>query len=109
MAELKTQDEIREQVRERYAAAAFDATPPLAAAAAFAAARVTAARPGQAASIAAALAPLLGEDSWRRRIAAVDALAELGPAGFALLERTRGDKHAVVRAAAIGALAKKPL
>ena len=32
----------------------------------------------------------------------------LGPAGVALLERTRADKHAVVRAAALDALAKKP-
>ena len=82
--------------------------PALAAAAAFAAARVTAARPGQAAAIAAALAPLLGDDSWRRRMAAVDALAGVGSAGVALLERTRADKHAVVRAAALDALAKKP-
>jgi len=92
----------------RIAAAAFDASPSLAAAAAFAAARVSAARPTQAAAIAAALGPVLGDDSWRRRIAAVDALAGVGPAGVALLERTRGDRHAVVRAAAVDALAKKP-
>jgi HEAT repeat protein len=92
----------------RIAAAAFDAAPVNAAAAAFAAARVTAVRPSQATAIAAALAPVLGDDSWRRRMAAVDALAEVGPAGVALLERTRADKHAVVRAAAVDALAKKP-
>jgi hypothetical protein len=40
-------------------------------------------------------------------MAAVDALAALGPAGVALLERTRADKHAVVRAAAVEALARK--
>jgi len=91
----------------RIAAAAFDASAPLANAAAFAAARVTATRPAQAPAIAAALAPVLGDESWRRRIAAVDALAGLGPAGAALLERTRADKHAVVRAAAVDALAKK--
>jgi tetratricopeptide (TPR) repeat protein len=92
----------------RIAAAAFDAAPALAAAAAFAASRVAAARPGQAPAIAAALAPMLGDESWRRRIAAVDALAGMGPIGVALLERTRSDKHAVVRAAALDALAKKP-
>jgi tetratricopeptide (TPR) repeat protein len=93
----------------RIAAAAFDAAPANAAAAAFAAARIAAARPGQATAIAAALAPVLGDDWWRRRMAAVDALAGVGPAGVALLERTRDDKHAVVRAAALEALAKKPL
>jgi HEAT repeat protein len=92
----------------RIAAAAFDASPALANAAAFAAARMSAARPGQAPAIAAALAPVLGDDGWRRRIAAVDALAAIGPAGVPLLERTRADKHAVVRAAAVDALAKKP-
>jgi HEAT repeat protein len=92
----------------RIAAAAFEASPVLAAAAAFAAARVSAAKPTQAPAIAAALAPVLGDDAWRRRIAAVDALAGLGPAGTALLERTRGDRHAVVRAAAVDAITKKP-
>jgi tetratricopeptide (TPR) repeat protein/HEAT repeat protein len=91
----------------RIATAAFDASPALAGAAAFAAARLTSLRPATAPAIAIALAPLLGDESWRRRMAAVDALAALGPAGVALLERTRGDKHAVVRAAALEALAKK--
>lgn len=91
----------------RIAAAAFDASPALAAAAAFAAARIAGLRPTLAPSVAAALAPLLGDESWRRRMAAVDALAALGPAGVALLERTRNDKHAVVRAAAAEALARK--
>jgi tetratricopeptide (TPR) repeat protein len=91
----------------RIAAAVIDASPSLANAAAFAAARVTSIRPAQAPAIAAALAPVLGDDGWRRRMAAVDALAAIGPAGVALLERTRADKHAVVRAAAIDALARK--
>jgi HEAT repeat protein len=91
----------------RIAAAAYEASPPLAAAAAFAAARITASRPSQASAIAAALAPVVSDESWRRRLAAVDALTGLGPAGAALLERTRADKHAVVRAAALEALAKK--
>ena len=92
----------------RIAAAAFDAAPALAAAAAFAAARVTATRPGQAPAIAAALAPRAG----RRFMAAPHGRGRcaggVGPAGVALLERTRADKHAVVRAAALDALAKKP-
>jgi HEAT repeat protein len=91
----------------RIAAATFDATPALAGAAAFAAARVATLRPTLAPAVAAALAPVLGDESWRRRMAAVDALAALGPAGVALLERTRADKHAVVRAAAVEALARK--
>jgi tetratricopeptide (TPR) repeat protein len=91
----------------RIASAAFDATPALAGAAAFAAGRSAGLRPATAPAIAAALAPLLGDESWRRRMAAVDALAALGPAGVALLERTRADKHAVVRAAALEALAKR--
>jgi len=38
---------------------------------------------------------------------AVETLAVLGPAGVPLLERTRNDKHAVVRGAAVEALARK--
>jgi len=91
----------------RIATAAYDASTALAAAAAFAAARVTGTRPALAPAIAAALAPVLGDESWRRRMAAVDALTGLGPAGVPLLERTRADKHAVVRAAALEALARK--
>jgi HEAT repeat protein len=91
----------------RIAAAAFDGAPILASAAAFAAGRSASLRPNVAPAIAAALAPVLGDESWRRRIAAVDALAALGPAGVTLLERTRNDKHAVVRAAALEALAKR--
>jgi predicted Zn-dependent protease len=93
----------------RIATAAFDGAPAVASAAAFAAGRSAGLRPGTAPAIAAALAPMLGDESWRRRMAAVDALAALGPAGVSLLERTRNDKHAVVRAAALEALAKRPL
>jgi tetratricopeptide (TPR) repeat protein len=91
----------------RIATAAYEASTTLSAAAAFAAARVIATRPALAPAIAAALAPVLGDESWRRRMAAVDALAGLGPAGVPLLERTRADKHAVVRGAALEALARK--
>jgi HEAT repeat protein len=91
----------------RIASAAFDAAPGLAGAAAFAAGRSAGLRPATAPAIAAALGPVLGDESWRRRMAAVDVLAALGPAGVALLERTRSDKHAVVRAAATEALAKR--
>ncbi len=91
----------------RIATAAFDATPGLAGAAVLAAARLTNARPAMAPSIATALAPVLGDESWRRRMAAVDTLAVLGPAGVPLLERARGDKHAVVRGAVLEALARK--
>jgi tetratricopeptide (TPR) repeat protein len=93
----------------RIATAAFDGAPVLASAAAFAAGRSAGLHPATAPAIAAALAPVLGDESWRRRMAAVDALAALGPAGAPLLERTRNDKHAVVRAAALEALAKRPL
>jgi tetratricopeptide (TPR) repeat protein len=92
----------------RIATAAFDASPALAGAAAFAAARTASTRPGLAPAVAAALAPVLGDESWRRRLAAVEALSGLGPAGLTLLDRTCGDKHAVVRGAALEALARKP-
>ena len=91
----------------RIATAAFDASAPMAAAAVVAAARLIGTRPAVAPAIATALAPLLGDESWRRRIAAVETLAVLGPAGVPLLERTRNDKHAVVRGAAVEALARK--
>jgi HEAT repeat protein len=93
----------------RIATAAFDGAPALAGAAAFAAGRSANLRPATAVAIAAALGPVLGDESWRRRMAAVGALAALGPAGVTLLERTRNDKHPVVRAAALEALAKRPL
>jgi HEAT repeat protein len=93
----------------RIAAAAFDGSPALAGAATFGAARIAATRPTLAPAVAAALAPLLGDESWRRRLAAVEALRALGPAGVPLLERTRADKHALVRAAAADAVAKRPL
>jgi HEAT repeat protein len=91
----------------RIATAAFDASPAMAAAAVLAAARLAGMRPAVAPAIATALAPVLGDESWRRRIAAVETLAVLGPAGVPLLERTRHDKHAVVRGAAVEALARK--
>jgi HEAT repeat protein/thioredoxin-like negative regulator of GroEL len=91
----------------RIATAAFEASPALAGAAAFAAARTASLRPALAPSIAAALAPVLADESWRRRLAAVDALSGLGAAGVALLDRTRADKHAVVRSAAVEALARR--
>ena len=89
----------------RIAAAAADGSPLLAGAATFAAVRVSRARPGSAPAIAAALAPALSDDSWHRRLAAVEALAALGPPGLTLLERTRSDRHAIVRAAVLAALA----
>jgi predicted Zn-dependent protease len=91
----------------RIAAAAFDASPAMTAAAVLAAARLAGLRPAEAPAIATALSPVLGDESWRRRIAAVEALAVLGPAGVPLLERTRNDKHSVVRGAAVEALARK--
>jgi len=91
----------------RIATAAYDASPAMAAAAVLAAARLAGMRPAVAPAIATALSPVLGDESWRRRIAAVETLAVLGPAGVPLLERTRNDKHAVVRGAAVEALARK--
>jgi HEAT repeat protein len=91
----------------RIAAAAFDVAPGLAGVAGFAAARAAATRPSLAPAIAAALAPVLGDESWRRRLAAVEALAGLGQAGVALLDRTRTDKHPVVRGAALEAFARR--
>ena len=53
--------------------------------------------------IAGALAPVLSDESWRRRLAAVEALAALGRArARRTLERARADKNPIVRAAASG-------
>ena len=58
----------------RIAAAAADGSALLAGAATFAAGRVARVRPASAPAIAAALAPALGDESWYRRLAAVEAL-----------------------------------
>jgi HEAT repeat protein len=84
----------------RVAAAVRDGSAPLAAAAAFAAGQMARARPGTAPQLAAALTPALADESWRRRLAAVDALAALGPAGLPALDRARADGNSIIRAAA---------
>jgi Flp pilus assembly protein TadD len=71
--------------------------------------RVLRSRPSLAPAIAAALAApvsdLTSPFAWRRRFAAVRALAALGESGEPLLERAARDPHPVVRAAAVDALA----
>jgi tetratricopeptide (TPR) repeat protein len=89
----------------RIAAAASDGSPALAGAAVFAAVRSARTRPASATAIVAALAPALADESWHRRLAAVETLSALGPPGLAALERARSDRHAVVRAAVLAALA----
>jgi HEAT repeat protein len=83
----------------RIAAAASDGSPVLASAAIFASARVARERPGAAAAVALLVGPQLGDERWERRLAAVEVLGALGPTGLSLLERTRTDRHPVVRAA----------
>jgi HEAT repeat protein len=92
----------------RIAAAVRDASPPLVAAASFAAAELARARPGAAPMLAAVLAPSLADESWRRRLAAVDALAALGPAGLPALERARADGNSIIRAAVEQARRRPP-
>jgi HEAT repeat protein/Flp pilus assembly protein TadD len=90
----------------RVAAAVADGSATLAAAATFAAARVAHDRPGAAPALASALAPALADESWRRRLAAVEALAPLGAPGVAALDRARNDRNPIVRAAATEATAR---
>jgi tetratricopeptide (TPR) repeat protein len=89
----------------RIAAAAYNGAPALAAAAIFAAERLARDRPGSAASIAGAVAPLLSDERWVCRLTAVEVSSVLGSAGAIALERARADRHPVVRAAALGGLA----
>jgi tetratricopeptide (TPR) repeat protein/HEAT repeat protein len=93
----------------RLAEAVTDGAPALAAAAVSAARIMVEAHPGLAAPIAAALAPLVTDDSgpsWSSRLAAVDVLAVLGAAGLPTLERAASDRHPLVRGAAAEALAR---
>jgi tetratricopeptide (TPR) repeat protein/HEAT repeat protein len=94
----------------RVADAVADGSPPLTGAAVVAARQIRRSRPPLAASIAAAVGPLLSEDataaSWRRRLAAVEVLAELGPPGRPFLDRAAADRHPVVRQAAREALTR---
>ena len=94
----------------RVADAVADGSPPLAEAAVVAARQLQRSRPSLAAAVAAAVGPLLSEDasaaSWRRRLAAVEVLAELGPPGRPYLDRAAADRHPVVRQAARESLAR---
>jgi tetratricopeptide (TPR) repeat protein len=87
----------------RIASAAGDGSPALAAAAVFAAGRLSRERPASAPAIATALGPLLSDDRWSCRLTAVEALSTLGSAGSSGLDRARTDPHPVVRAAAVAA------
>jgi HEAT repeat protein len=58
--------------------------------------------------LAAVLAPSRADESWRRRLAAVDALAALGPAGLPALERARADGNSIIRAAVEQARRRPP-
>jgi len=81
----------------------------LTAAAVTAARIVVAAHPPLAAPIAAAIAPLLAEESgaaWQSRLSAVEVLAVLGAPALPALERAMGDRHPLVRGAAAEALAR---
>ncbi|HZL18662.1 MAG TPA: HEAT repeat domain-containing protein [Polyangia bacterium] len=94
----------------RVADAAADGSPPLAEAAVVAARQLRRSRPSMAMAVAAAVGPLLSEDvaaaPWRRRLAAVEVLAELGPPGRPYLDRAVADRHPVVRQAARESLAR---
>jgi tetratricopeptide (TPR) repeat protein len=86
---------------------------PVLAEAAVAAARIVVrAHPPLAAQIAAAIGPLAVEEggsaagSWSSRLAAVELLAVLGPAGLPPLDRASGDRNPLVRSAALEALGR---
>lgn len=84
----------------RIATAINDDSVAVTAAGTMAAARVARERPALIPNVAASIAPALGDESWRRRLAAVETLNALGPSTAAVLERARGDRNAIVRAAA---------
>lgn len=97
----------------RVADAVADGSAALHEAAVVAARQLRRSRPPLTASVAAAVGPLLSEDatatSWRRRLAAVEVLAELGPPGRPYLDRAAADRHPVVRQAARESLARSDL
>jgi HEAT repeat protein/predicted Zn-dependent protease len=105
----KLGDERLTPARVTAAVLASDGWPALATAAAFAASRLSRDRPEAAAAVAAAVVPVLEDESWRRRLAAVEVLAGVGPAGVGGLERARGDRHILVRAAAVDAGARRAI
>jgi tetratricopeptide (TPR) repeat protein len=91
----------------RLADAVGDGASVLADAAVAAAQILVRAHPPLGATIATAIAPLAADDgtaSWTCRLAAVELLATLGPAGLTPLDRAANDRNALVRAAAIAAL-----
>jgi tetratricopeptide (TPR) repeat protein len=94
----------------RVADALRDGSAALAEAAVVAARQLRRARPPLAAAMAAAVGPLVSEDgpaaSWRRRWAAVEVLAQLGPPGVPYLDRAAADRHPVVRQAARESLSR---
>jgi tetratricopeptide (TPR) repeat protein len=90
----------------RIAAAVGDDSPLLAAAGAFAAGLLARDRPTTLAVTATALASAVTDPSWRRRLAAVEALGALGPAAAPALERARLDPNPIVRGAALDAIAR---
>ena len=98
---------------ERLAEAVADGAPLLADAAVTAAEILVRAHPALGAPIAAAIAPLLTDDgarasalSWGSRLSAVELLAALGPPGLTSLDRAATDRNALVRAAALEAIAR---
>jgi len=95
----------------RLAEAVRDGAPALADAAVAAARLVVRLHPASAPAIAAAVAPLALEEngapgSWASRLAAVQLLSALGPAGLAPLDRAVADRNPLVRAAAAEALGR---
>jgi tetratricopeptide (TPR) repeat protein len=101
----KLGDERATPARVVLAIAGADRSPQQASAAVFAAGRIARDRPDTVSAFVYALSPFLGDDSWRRRLAAVEALAMLGPPGRAALERARADRNPLVRASALAILA----
>jgi HEAT repeat protein len=101
----KLGDERATPARVAVAVTGSDRSPQLSAAAVFATARIVRDRPDTVSAFAYALSPFLGDDSWRRRLTAIEALASIGPAGHAALERARTDRNPLVRASVAALLA----
>ena len=90
----------------RLARALADGSPLVTSAAVFATGMIGRDRRANPAPFVLGFTPLLSSGSWRQRLAAVEALATLGPAARTALDDAKSDPHPLVRGAALDALTR---